>query len=731
MTTLRQEIQRLKRPVLPIRTEEEIKALVEALMQKMTLAEKIGQLYETSHYSGVVTGPEYHDQDIVKDVRSGRIGSLQGLMNNEVIYQLQRTAVKESRLGIPLFFALDIIHGCRTVFPTNLAMSCSFDPDLIEKAMKIVAFESSHSGVNLTFSPMLDLVRDPRWGRVMESNGEDPYLSQQIAKAYIRGYQQHHLTGYNSIGACAKHYVGYGAGIAGREYNTVDMSERVLFNYYLPPFQSAIKEGVAMVMTSFNTLFDVPVTANKYLLRDVLRDKLGFQGVTVSDYSSCDEIINHKIALDDREVAKKCLMAGLDIEMMSKTYRNHLLNLVKKQEINPLLIDEAVARILTLKYKLGLFDNPYKNIYADPELHYMHSRARKQALDMAKNSAVLLKNEQVLPLKSSDKLALIGPFIQSKDVAGAWGGKGNWHDNVTLYEAFKEHREFAYAEGTLVFEKTNLLEAVNVASSAEKVILALGEPYFYSGEASSRANPVLPEVQMELYREVRKVAKQLIVVIFAGRPLLIDEIATTADAILYAWQLGTESGHAIEQILSGTHNPSAKLTMTFPKVLGQVPLYYNYLLTGRPYNPLNPTDTFKTHYLDVRNEPLYPFGHGLSYASFRYSSLRANKRRITKDGSITFSIDITNDSAIAGTEIVQLYIEALHFSVSRPIHELRGFQKIHLAAQETKTVRFHLKKEDFAYYNIDMNYLAEPGPYVVKVGPDSAHLSSISCQIVD
>lgn len=595
--------------------------------------------------------------------------------------------------------------------------------------MKIVAFESSHSGVNVTFSPMLDLVRDPRWGRVMESNGEDPYLSQQIAKAYIRGYQQNHLTGYDSIGACAKHYVGYGAGIAGREYNTVDMSERVLFNFYLPPFQAAIDAGVKMVMTSFNTLFDIPVTANQYLLRNVLRDKLGFRGTTVSDYSSCDEIINHKIAVDDREVAKKCLIAGLDIEMMSKTYRHHLKDLVKKHEINPLLIDEAVARILTLKYELGLFDNPYKNIYADPETHYMHPRARKQALEMAKNSAVLLKNTGSLPLSTMDDIALIGPFIQSKDIAGAWGGKGNWHDNVTIHQAFSEHRSFAYAEGTLVFEKTDIPAAVAMAAKADKVILALGEPYFYSGEAASRANPVLPAVQRELYQEIRKVAKQLIVVIFAGRPLLIDDIASSADAILYAWQLGTESGHAIYQILTGIHNPSAKLTMTFPKVLGQVPLYYNYLKTGRPYNPANPTDTFKTHYLDVQNEPLYPFGHGLSYSVFRYSPIHAPLRRLSSNQSISVSVDITNETDVSGTEIVQLYIEALHFSVSRPINELRGFQKITFDPHETKTVRFHLKKEDFAYYNIDMDYVAEMGEYLVKIGPDSSHLSSISIQI--
>lgn len=714
----------ISRNPLPKRSAEEIKELVDKLMSKMTLAEKIGQMYEIGHSSSAITGPEFDSNQTVQRIKDGLAGSVLGMYDNNVIYALQKCAVEDSRLGIPLLFCNDIIHGCRTMFPHNLAMSCTWEPNLIYEASKVSAYESSHSGVNLTFSPMLDLVRDPRWGRVMESSGEDPYLASVMAKAYVEGYQQD-LLSYDSVASCAKHFVGYGAALAGREYNTVDISKRALHQYYLPSFKSAIDSGTKMVMTAFNVVNDVPMTANKEMLRDVLRNQLGFKGVVISDFTSSMEITHHKIAKDMKEVAKKCVIAGLDHEMISTSYIDYLEELVKEKAVDPKLIDEACHRVLTLKYELGLFDNPYKNVYFDFENYWLGEAAKASSLKVALESAVLLKNEKnALPLKQNEKIALIGPLAKSKEVVGAWGGKCNVNDSSVLYDALvEEGHDVSYAYGCDYnsSDKSHFAEALEVAGAADTIVLAIGEQQHMSGEANARSNIKLPGVQEELINELKKLGKKLIVVLFTGRPLDLTGVIDQIDGLLCAWFLGTQSGIALEKLLYGKANPSGKLTMTFPYTVGQVPIFYNNLNTGRPLNKVY-FDHYTTRYLDIPNTPLFPFGFGLSYSKFEYSNLRVSKKTLSPNEKIIVSVDVKNVSKVAGKEIVELYIEATCFSVSRPNLELKGFKKIELDIAQTETIEFEIDQQMLAYYNIDMQNITEPGLYNIYVGPSSIDL---------
>ena len=722
---MKDEILTIKRTPIPKRTKNEIDKLVNQLMSKMTLKEKIGQMYQGGYNGTEVTGPEFDSSSTVKNIKDGFIGSIIGLNDNEVIYSLQKTSIEESRLGIPLLFCNDIIHGCRTGFPHNLALSSTWNPQMIYNCANVSAYESSHSGVNLVFSPMLDIVRDPRWGRVMESNGEDPYLSSVLAKQYIKGYQGE-LNSYDNVAACAKHYVGYGAALAGREYNTVDFSRRTLFQYYLKPFEAAIREDVKMVMTSFNVFEDVPVTANKYLLRDVLRDKLKFNGVVISDYTSSEEIINHKVASDSREVAKKCIKAGLDHEMISTSYINYLQELVDSGEVDVKLVDEACYRVLYLKYELGLFDNPYKNIYYNYEDYFLSEDAINKALSAAIEAPVLLKNNNsVLPLSDDENVAFIGPLFATKEVVGAWGGKARVEDCVSLMEGLnKGNHTYSYAKGCDIhyIDDEMLSEAIITASKADKIVLALGEHQHMSGEANSRSNICLPDAQLKLLDEISKLNKKIVLLIFTGRPLDLVKVAPKVDSILVAWFLGTTSGIALEKLLYGKENPSGKLTMSFPYTVGQVPVYYNCLNTGRPLG--DEFYHYTSRYSDIPNEPLYPFGFGLSYSNFIYSNLNIEDHLIKKDDIIKVSIDVYNDSNIVGYETVQLYIGAKSFSVSRPNLELKGFKKIKFEANEKKTITFELNSNDLSYYNIDMNDVVENGKYNIYVGSSSKNLLS-------
>lgn len=720
---LKKEMETIDRSPLPKRSIDEIKKLSLELLNKMTLTEKIGQLYEAGYEGAAISGPSFDASETVKNIREGKVGSLLGLYDNDVIYTLQKTAVTESRLGIPLLFCNDIIHGCRTLFPLNLAMSNSWNKELIYKSSKVSAYESSHSGVNLTFSPMLDIVRDPRWGRVCESNGEDAYLSSELAKAYVKGYEQDDLTSYDTVASCAKHFVGYGAALAGREYNTVDFSRRHLFQTYLKPFEAAIEAGTQMIMSSFNVFEDVPVTANKYLLRDVLRDKLKFDGVVISDYTSSMEIMNHKVAKNKKEVARKCLEAGLDHEMIYTSYIDCLEELVSEDDKYLKLIDEACLRVLILKYKLGLFDNPYKNIYHDFEDYWLKEEAINTALEVSLESMVLLKNNnQTLPL-TNEKVLYVGPHFDTQELNGVWGGKCQNKDVISIKEGLiKAGHSFKYVLGS-DYETTSeelIREAVEASKTVDKIVITVGEKHHMSGEAYSRSNIKLFDSQIRLVKELTKLGKKVVLLVFAGRPLDLTDVCEDVDAILYCYFLGTTTGLAIEKILYGKACPSGKLTMTLPYTLGQVPIFYNTLNTGRPVE--KDFNYYTSRYADIPNEPLYPFGFGLSYANFKYSNLRLDKTNVTKDDIITVSVDIYNDSSFKGKEIVELYIEALSFSVSRPNLELKDFTKVEFEPFEKKTITFEFNVNKLAYYNIDMLEIVEDGEYKIYVGPSSNNL---------
>ena len=710
-----------RKPIIK-RTKNEINDLAVNLLSKMTLKEKIGQLYQTGYEGTEVTGPEFDASKTVNNIKNGMVGSIIGLNDNEVIYSLQKTAVEESRLGIPLMFCNDIIHGCKTIFPHNLALSSTFNPSIIHDCASVSAYESSHSGINVVFSPMLDIVRDPRWGRVVESNGEDPYLSSILAREYVKGYQGE-LESYDNVAACVKHFIGYGATLAGREYNTVDFSRRTLHQYYLKPFIAGIDAGVKMVMTSFNVFEDVPVTANKYLLKDVLRDELGFDGVVISDYTSSMEIMNHKIAKDSKEVAKKCILAGLDHEMIYTSYIDHLEELVLNKEIDEKLIDEACYRILYLKYELGLFDNPYKNIYLNPEQYFLSEEAKQKSLNAAIESCVLLKNDKnTLPIKESEKIAVIGPLAATNEVVGPWGGKGETKDCRSLVEALNENnRNYVYSLGSNIHstDQDLLDEAIAIAKSSDKIVLALGEHQHMSGEANARANICIPDAQMKLLDEISKLDKPITLLLFTGRPLDLTKVIDKVDSILCVWFLGTMSGYAIESLIYGKSNPSGKLTMSFPYTVGQVPVYYNTLPTGRPFDSNN---FYTTHYMDIPNEPLYPFGYGLSYSNFEYSNLVIKNKEIHPGDYIEVSVDVYNNSNVKGKEIIELYIEALSFSVARPVLELKGFEKVEFSAYEKKTINFKLDSKCLSYFNIDMLDVVEEGTYNIYVGPSSKEL---------
>lgn len=712
MNFIEEELKRVERNPLPKRSDEEINILANDLLKRMTLKEKIGQLVQSGHDSSAVTGPAFDASKTVENIVNGMVGSIIGTEDDRISFHLQKKAVEESRLGIPLFFCADIIHGCRTTFPVNLAMSGSFDPELIEEVCKVSAYESSHSGVDLNFSPMVDLVRDPRWGRVMESNGEDPYLSSVLAKAYVNGYQQDDLASYDSVACCLKHYIGYGASEGGRDYNSVDISNHRLHTTYLPPFKAGIDAGASMVMSSFNVLNDIPVTGNKYLLRDILRDELDFKGVVISDYTSSGEMLNHRAAHNERDVAKKCIIAGLDHEMISPTYAKYLEDLVLSGEVEESLVDEACLRMLVLKYKMGLFDNPYKHLYINSEDYFMTDKALDVALKMSHESIVMLENNGVLPLNKNKSIALIGPFGNTQELVGPWGGKCDRSKCNTLYNVLKENvKDVKYALGTTILgdDKSGFEEALDVAKTQDVIIYACGENEWQSGEGSSRANLNLPGVQDELLDELKQLGKPIVMLVFAGRPLIMKKYKGSMDAILYCWFLGTKSSEAIYNTLYGINNPSAKLTMSFPYCEGQIPVYYNALSTGRPFIP---NEKYCSHYMDIPNEPLYTFGDGLSYTSFTYSDFNVEEI----ENGFKLVVKVTNSGQYAGDEIVMAFIKAHSSNIARPERELKGFKRVHLAVGETKNVSIILDYDAFKYYYLNDYILEKNVKYDLMIG---------------
>lgn len=714
-----------------------------SLLTKMTLEEKIGQLiqlatpfFEGSKNEGQITGPLASMNISDEDVRN--TGSVLGASGGAAeSIKIQKAHLKKNRLGIPLLFMADVIHGYKTIFPIPLAIGCSWDLDKAQKSAEIAATEAAVAGVHVTFSPMVDLVRDPRWGRVMESTGEDPFLNGEFAKAFVRGFQGLDLKNNpKSVAACVKHFAAYGAAEGGRDYNTVNMSERQLRESYLPAYKAALDEGCEMVMTAFNTVDGIPASGNTQLMRNILREEWGFEGVLISDWGAVKEMIPHGVAEDEAEAAYKAIQAGVDIEMMTSCYVDHLKKLIESKKVDEKLIDEAVLRILTLKEKLGLFENPYRG--ADEELEkelVMSNEHRQAAKELAISSSVLLKNDGVLPIKKNKKIALIGPFAKSSDILGPWSFLGSKEKAVQLYDGLQEKLDSSLlvtAKGCSIETGSDeqFAEAVKVAKEADVIVLALGEASEMSGEAGSRADILLPKVQLELVAKLKKLGKPIVAVLFNGRPLDLHGIWDEADAILEAWYPGTEGGNAVADILFGDANPSAKLTMSFPYSVGQVPVYYNHFNTGRPQGAPDAQERYVSQYLDIPNEPLLPFGYGLSYTRFEYSEVKLSATTLSTTKPVTVSVTVENTGECAGEEIVQLYVRDVAGEVVRPMKELKGFKKIALEPGEKVTVEFEIHEEQLRYHHPDLTFKSDPGKFIAFVGPNSRETVEMAFELV-
>ena len=708
------------------------------LLSKMTLEEKIGQM---NQYNGFwdVTGPQPLDGDAAKKyehLRKGYVGSMLNVRGVKEVMAVQKIAVEETRLGIPLIIGFDVIHGYKTLSPIPLAEAASWDLEAIKRSAQVAAKEAAAAGINWTFAPMVDISRDARWGRVMEGAGEDPYLGSEIAMARIHGFQGDDLASTETIAACAKHWAGYGFSEAGRDYNTVDVGTSTLNNIIFPPFKASIKAGVRTFMNSFNELNGIPATGNAYLQRDILKGAWQFDGFVVSDWGSINEMIAHGYAKDKKEAAELSVIAGSDMDMESYAYVDELAKLVREGRVKESLIDDAVKRILRVKFELGLFDNPYK--YCD-ELREQQVTGSKEiqdaVLDMAKKSIVLLKNENdLLPLKKQGlNIALIGALAADKtSPLGSWRIAAEDSTAVSVLEGMQKYPEnkLTYLKGADVAigktefaielnintdDKSGFPESIEAARKADVVVMVLGEHGFQSGEARSRASLDLPGVQQELLEAIYKVNKNIVLVINSGRPLTLTWSDKHIPAIVEAWQLGTQSGNAIAEVLYGDYNPSGKLPMSFPKSIGQVPIYYNHKNTGRPNNP-GGNQVFWSHYSDESNEPLYPFGHGLSYTTFTYGNLNVNK---LSNDLFNISVDITNTGKVIGKEVAQLYIQDVFSSITRPIKELKGFKMIELKPNEKQTITFKLSKEELGFFDNNGEFNLEPGEFKVYIGGSS------------
>jgi beta-glucosidase len=701
----------------------EIESRIGKLLAKMTLEEKIGQLCQLN-YEGRIT------EDLAGRIRKGDIGSFLNAGDLDTKNALQRIAVRESRLGIPLIYGRDVIHGYRTVFPIPIGQSCSWNPDLVAKAARVAAEEASSDGVHWTFAPMVDIARDPRWGRIAEGCGEDPFLASIMGAAMVRGFQGLRLSDADAVAACAKHYVGYGAAEGGRDYNTTWIPERLLRDVYLPSFHAAVQSGAATLMSAFNNLNGIPASGNAFTLRQVLRREWGFDGFVVSDWASIEEMINHGYCADEAEAAKKGLEAGVDMEMVTNCYRSHLANLVREGKVGESIVDESVKSILRVKFRKGLFDRPFtEKPKAKTLLAADHLELAKR---LAIQGLVLLKNEKnTLPLSaSSGKVAVIGPLADSpSDQLGCWAGDGRAEDAVTpltAVRAFAGNGKILFAPGLKAGrddDDAGFDDAVRAAQGSDVVVMFLGEEAAITGEARSRAFIGLPGKQEQLVAEVAKTGKPMVLVIMAGRPLTFGDAADRAAAVLYAWHPGTMAGPAIADVLFGSAEPSGKLTVSFPVTVGQSPVYYNHMNTGRPLFQetwIRPSLNDQSRYIDVENRPRYPFGYGLSYTTFRYEGLTLSSPAFVMKDSLKISATVTNTGSRKGDEIVQLYIRDLAGSVTRPVKELKGFERIALNPGESRKVEFVLKAPDLAFWNDAMEFKAEPGAFHVWIGPNSA-----------
>ena len=722
------------------------------LLEDMSLQEKIDQLLQlTADFYGktdrdVVTGPASELGISMEDIDLA--GSVLNGTGAKALMQIQDAYMDRHPHHIPLLFMMDVIHGYRTIFPAPIAQGASFDPEMSKRAASVAAREASAAGIHVVFSPMVDLVRDPRWGRVMESTGEDPYLNSRFAAAQIHGFQGDDMKEDGKVCGCIKHFAGYGGAEAGREYNTVQVSEHTFREYYLPSYEAGIKAGAGMVMTSFNTVNDIPATINQKLMRQMLREEMGFDGVLISDYAAILETVAHGASSDKKDAAHKALLAGVDIDMMTGCYAGELAKLVKEGTIPESLIDESVLRILQLKNQLGLFEHPHKDADPEKEARYiLCPEHRALAREAAAASCVLLKNDKVLPIRPSQKVAFIGPYIDNYEICSSWAVTGHPEDSVTIRQAAKEllpDSDLTFCHGTSLLPRDHvfagfaepnraeefyadvfadpekaLADAVAAAKAADVVILCLGEHYLQTGEATSRTELSLPENQMELFCAVKAANPNVAVVLFNGRPLLLDELSRDAAAVLEAWFPGIEGGHAILDLLTGTKNPSGKLPMTFPRNMGQIPIYYNHFSTGRPLTGTDP-QRFVSKYTDAPNTPLFPFGYGLSYTEFSYSDVSLSSDSLTSEDSITASVQLKNTGACTGTEVVQLYIQDVAASTVRPVRELKGFTRITLTPGETQTVSFRISEAELAFHRADGSYGTEPGAFRVWIGGSSA-----------
>jgi len=704
---------------------------VDELLKKMTLEEKIGQL---NQYTGdnTVTGPLTINNNKQEEIKAGKIGSMLNVIGHQYTRQYQELAM-QSRLKIPLLFGLDVIHGYKTTFPLPLAEAATWDLPAIELGARIAATEAAASGIHWTFAPMVDISRDPRWGRVMEGAGEDTYLGSKIAFARVKGFQGKKLGELNSVMACAKHFAAYGLAVGGRDYNSVDLSDRMLWETYLPPFKAAVDAGAATFMNSFNDINGIPATANKYIQRDILKGKWNFKGFVVSDWGSIGEMVAHGYSKDNKEAAFSAINAGSDMDMESNAYRYNLEQLVKEKRVSIATIDDAVKRILRKKFELGLFDDPFKYCNQERQNEALNNLEHtKIAREVAAKSIVLLKNEKnILPLSKETKtIAFIGPMVKPKRINhGFWAVDLKEVDStyiVSQWEGLQnkigKSAKLLYAKGCDIEgeNKTGFQEAIDIANQSDVVILSIGEAWNMSGEAKSKSNIHLPGVQEDLIKELQKTGKPIVILINAGRPLIFNWTADNMPTIVYTWWLGSEAGNAIADVLFGDYNPSGKLPMTFPRDEGQIPIYYNHFNTGRP--SINEDKIYKSAYIDLPNTPKFPFGYGLSYTTFNYSNLKLSKNKMKSSETIEVYVDITNSGKYAGEEVVQLYLQDKFGSVVRPIKELKDFQKIKLEVGETKTIKFTIDNKKLSFYNSKLEFKSEAGDFNIMIGSSSADI---------
>lgn len=737
-------------------SQSEMDLFIDNLLNKMTLEEKIGQL--NLPVTGEIVTGQAKSSNVAKRIRAGEVGGLFNLKGVERIREVQRQAVEESRLGIPLLFGMDVIHGYETVFPIPLGLSCTWDMKAIEESARIAAIEASADGISWTFSPMVDICRDARWGRASEGSGEDPFLGSEVAKAMIKGYQGNNMEANNEIMACVKHFALYGAPEAGRDYNTVDMSHQRMFNDYMAPYKAAVEAGAGSVMASFNEVDGIPATGNKWLMTDVLRKQWGFGGFVVTDFTGIAEMIEHGMG-DLQTVAALALNAGIDMDMVSDAFTGTLKKSVEEGKVDVKTIDMACRRMLEAKYKLGLFKDPYK--YCDVKRRtkdIFTKEHRAAARRIASESFVLLKNDnQILPLERKGTIAVIGPLANTRaNMPGTWSVAAVSSKYPTLVEGIKEvagkNVEILTAKGCNLMsdaeyekratmfgrslnrdnrtDKEMLDEALEVAKKADVIVAALGESSEMSGESSSRSELEMTDTQRALLKELLQTGKPVVLTLFTGRPLVLTWEEENVPSILNVWFGGSEAAYAIGDVLFGDVNPGGKLTMTFPQNVGQIPLYYAHKNTGRPLKEGRWFEKFRSNYLDVSNDPLYPFGYGLSYTSFSYSDVKLDKTSMNINGEITATVTVTNTGKYDGSEVVQLYLRDLVGSVTRPVKELKGFEKIFLKAGESKEVSFKINSELLKFYNYNLDYVCEPGDFDVMIGGNSRDVKKATFKLL-